>query len=274
MALFKILKGDSSRVGTDTTPFHEGYAYFTPDDGGFYIDAVSGGSNKRIRINPNPIYATCSTASGTAAKVATTQNGDFALKTGASVRVKFTNANTASWASLNVNGTGAKSIRLYGSTSVNTYQWRAGAVVEFVYDGSYWMMLDAGIATDTYYGVTKLSSSVSSTSTALAATPSAVKQAYDLASQANAKATDISKSVNVTLAANGWSGNSQTVSVTGVTASSNGQVGIAQTATAAQVRAASDASLRITGQAAGTITIVADGEVPDIDIPLTVIIVK
>ena len=34
MALFKILKGDSSRISTDVTPFHDGYAYFTPDDGG------------------------------------------------------------------------------------------------------------------------------------------------------------------------------------------------------------------------------------------------
>ena len=39
MALFKILKGDSSRISTDVTPFHDGYAYFTPDDGGFYIDS-------------------------------------------------------------------------------------------------------------------------------------------------------------------------------------------------------------------------------------------
>lgn len=52
MALFKILKGESSRISTDTTPFNEGYAYFTPDDGGFYIDAKVSDANKRIRINP------------------------------------------------------------------------------------------------------------------------------------------------------------------------------------------------------------------------------
>ena len=33
MALFKILKGDSSRISTDVTPFHDGWAYFTPDAG-------------------------------------------------------------------------------------------------------------------------------------------------------------------------------------------------------------------------------------------------
>lgn len=54
MSLFKILKGDSSRISTDITPFHEGYAYFTPDDGGLYIDASEGGENKRIRVSsPN-----------------------------------------------------------------------------------------------------------------------------------------------------------------------------------------------------------------------------
>lgn len=51
MAIFKILKGASSRIDTTSTPFNEGYAYFTPDDGGFYIDAVVNSTNKRIRIN-------------------------------------------------------------------------------------------------------------------------------------------------------------------------------------------------------------------------------
>lgn len=50
MALFKILKGDSSRISTDVTAFHDGYCYFTPDDGGFYIDAVVNDENKRIRV--------------------------------------------------------------------------------------------------------------------------------------------------------------------------------------------------------------------------------
>ena len=56
MSLFKILRGASSRISTDTTPFHDGYAYFTPDDGGFYIDVTTDGSDKRIRINPKTEY--------------------------------------------------------------------------------------------------------------------------------------------------------------------------------------------------------------------------
>ena len=52
MALFKIMRGASSRISTDVTAFHDGYAYFTPDDGGFYIDAEYNGEQKRYRINP------------------------------------------------------------------------------------------------------------------------------------------------------------------------------------------------------------------------------
>ena len=53
--LFKILRGDSSRISTDITPFHDGYAYFTPDDGSFYIDINTGTAevpnNQRIKLN-------------------------------------------------------------------------------------------------------------------------------------------------------------------------------------------------------------------------------
>ena len=52
MALFKMLKGPSSRISTDITPFHDGYAFYTPDDGGFYIDSEDSGVQKRTRINP------------------------------------------------------------------------------------------------------------------------------------------------------------------------------------------------------------------------------
>ena len=52
MALFKPLRGDSARISTDITPFHDGYAYLTTDDGGFYIDATTNSGNQRIRVNP------------------------------------------------------------------------------------------------------------------------------------------------------------------------------------------------------------------------------
>lgn len=51
MAQFNIVKGDSSRISTDITPFQEGRFYLT-NDGGLYVDAVVNGENKRIHLNP------------------------------------------------------------------------------------------------------------------------------------------------------------------------------------------------------------------------------
>lgn len=127
--------------------------------------------------DPPFYYGTCATAAATVAKVVTCSG--FVLKTGAAIAVKFTNTNTGASPTLNVNSTGAKAIKQYGSTAANTYHWRAGEVVVFVYDGSYWEMVSKSTATTSYYGLTKLSSSTSSTSTVLAATASAVKAAYD-----------------------------------------------------------------------------------------------
>ena len=89
-------------------------------------------------------YGTCSTASGTAAKVVTLADATgFSLKTGAIIAVKFTNANSVASPTLNVNSTGAKSIMRYGTTAVSTSStvngWTAGAVQVFVYDGTNWV---------------------------------------------------------------------------------------------------------------------------------------
>ena len=92
-------------------------------------------------------YATCSTASSTAAKVATCAG--FSLVTGAAVAVKFTYTNSASSPTLNVNSTGAKPIKKYGTTAPDTYLWQAGAVVEFIYDGTNWVMANGTTATTT-----------------------------------------------------------------------------------------------------------------------------
>ena len=81
------------------------------------------------------LYATSDTAAGTAAKVATLSSGSLTLKSGATVAVKFTYANTASSPTLNVSGTGAKAIYTSG---VRYAYWQKGATVIFVYNGSYW----------------------------------------------------------------------------------------------------------------------------------------
>ena len=87
-------------------------------------------------------YATCATAAATVAKVASLT--DFVLSTGARIVVKFTYSNTASSPTLNVNGTGAKAIKRYGTTAVGTNpstSWVAGEAVELVYDGTNWVIV-------------------------------------------------------------------------------------------------------------------------------------
>ena len=81
------------------------------------------------------LYATCDTAAGTVAKVATLASGTLSLKAGATVAVKFTYANTASSPTLNIAGTGTKAMYIQG---VRDVYWTDGATVTFTYDGINW----------------------------------------------------------------------------------------------------------------------------------------
>lgn len=87
-------------------------------------------------------YGVCSTAAGTKAKTVTV-GSDFTLATGAQVVIKFSNSNSASSPTLNVNGTGAKNICQYGTTAIGTETtttgWRAGSIQTFTYDGTSWV---------------------------------------------------------------------------------------------------------------------------------------
>lgn len=115
-------------------------------------------------------YGTCATAKGTAAKVVDCSN--FILATGAVIYVKFTNANDYNGtATLNVNSTGAKNITRVGTTTSTRYYWSAGEVVGFIYDGTNYIIIERGTASTTYYGVTKLTTSATSTSDTTSLTP-------------------------------------------------------------------------------------------------------
>lgn len=95
-----------------------------------YVDDNAGGGT---------IYGTCSTSGSTAAK--TVSYSGFTLETGATINVLFSNANTATAPTLNVNSTGAKSIALEdGTTASSTYPayFPASSIITFVYDGSKW----------------------------------------------------------------------------------------------------------------------------------------
>lgn len=134
-------------------------------------------------------YLTCSTSAGTGSKVATAPEG-FELATGASFVINFTQANTASVVTLNVSNTGAKSIvdQLGNNINATTASLLSGHVL-VVYNGTSYVVLEK-VATSTAFGLVKLSDATDSsndTTGGVAATPKAVKAAYDLANgkQAN-----------------------------------------------------------------------------------------
>lgn len=81
--------------------------------------------------------------------------------------------------------------------------------------------------------------------------------------------------VSATLTASGWDAGAktQTVSVVGVAATANGSLRIAQSATDEQFAAWGAAQPRVTAQADGSITVKLAGTVPEIDIPVEVLIV-
>lgn len=140
------------------------------------IEITGGGGST---TNQKTWYGTCSTSAGTVTKVVNCEG--FELTDGVHLSVLFTSANTTSAIYLNVNSTGQKRVYLTKSSGELAYMWKGGELVDFVYADGVWLMVASATADTTYYGLTKLSSSTSSTSTSVAATPSAVKAAYDLA---------------------------------------------------------------------------------------------
>lgn len=93
-------------------------------------------------------YGTCATAAGTSTKVV--ECPGFVLNAGAKISVLFTNESTYTGATyINVNNTGAKRVR---STSESTAKvnglWNAGEVVDFVYDGSSWLITGQDLTAD------------------------------------------------------------------------------------------------------------------------------
>lgn len=97
-------------------------------------------------------YGTCSTAAGTAAKVVSLSG--FQLFTGARITVRFTNKNTAASPTLNVNSTGAKPIWAKSTTVAEQYYWDDSSEVEFTYDGTHWILLNAKTQTETFLELT------------------------------------------------------------------------------------------------------------------------
>lgn len=98
----------------------------------------------------------------------------------------------------------------------------------------------------------------------------AAQDAADAAEAISAYGTE----VPVTLTAAGWTGAAapyaQTVAVAGLLANSYGDIGPANSATAAQRAAYRSALIAVTAQADGSVTLVADGDKPAVDITAVV----
>ena len=125
-------------------------------------------------------YATCDSGATSTAKVLTANYIPNPFP-GMHLAVKFTYKFGNSPITLFWDETDLGTVVSSGTTTGVALDVRPNQVVEFVYDGTYWHMLNTVEASTEYYGMTKLTDSVTSTNTDTAATPNSVKQAYDLA---------------------------------------------------------------------------------------------
>ena len=83
---------------------------------------------------------------------------------------------------------------------------------------------------------------------------------------------DKSTMAEATLLASGWSGNTYTLTVSGVTATSTQEILPSVATTVEQLEALQGANIQDGGQSANTIILKAFGEVPTIDIPIRIIL--
>lgn len=85
-----------------------------------------------------------------------------------------------------------------------------------------------------------------------------------------------SVAINTTLLASAWVGVdapfTQELSVDGLSANQNGTISVAHNATADQREIAREAMLSVIGQEDGKLVIAADGEMPEFDIPVYIIL--
>ena len=125
---------------SQTQNLYTEYIYVVPETGDPFFEKLG---EQTINFKPEALglgYATCATAAATAAKEATLQ--DYVLTKNGYVSVKFTYDVPAN-ATLNVNSTGAKSI-LYKGGALGAGIIKAGDIVTFVYDGTYYQIVSVG----------------------------------------------------------------------------------------------------------------------------------
>ncbi len=83
---------------------------------------------------------------------------------------------------------------------------------------------------------------------------------------------DASTAVTATLTASGWSSGQQTISVEGLSATQNGIASLPQNCSDSVYEAVCAASLIISGQGTNSLTFSVNGDVPQVDIPILIIL--
>lgn len=106
-------------------------------------------------VASNIEYGTCNTSADISEKVVTiSDDSNWTLSVGAIIFVKFSNTNTASSCTLNVNNTGAKSIwygnAVYAGNSAAICGY-ANRTYGYIYDGTYWVWFSSGADANTTY---------------------------------------------------------------------------------------------------------------------------
>lgn len=148
-SLTLTMNGSSSSYNGSATASKSWYAPTSVGTAGYNL--ISNGSGAPVWQQPP--YAVCNTSGSTVAKTVSITN--FKLVTGVRVFIKFTYAHDSTTkATLNVNNTGAKSIRYKGYGVFKGYNggnnstdkqypntWEAGEIVEFIYDGTEWVSI-------------------------------------------------------------------------------------------------------------------------------------
>lgn len=102
--------------------------------------AGTGLSLSGTQFNLKDNYGTCSTAANESAKTVS-DISNFTLTDGVSVHITFTYANTTNTPTLNIGGTGAKTIALVNG---NITPWNAGETICFTYTNNQWLINDYG----------------------------------------------------------------------------------------------------------------------------------
>lgn len=176
--------------GNAESAYRTGNVNLTPAN----IGAVAAVSGKTLSSNDftdddkerldtiiNIAYCTCSTSASTAAKVATLDSSvtNFELKKGTIAIVKYSYSNSASSCTLNVGGTGAKSIYYNTGTYTGSSVQICGSAnknVMYVYDGTYWVWVSGSydVDTDTTYSNLSLGQGYGTCATAASTTAKVV----------------------------------------------------------------------------------------------------